>query len=407
MTRGCFALIGILLTGVALAQATVKLTFPSKTERYVVVAPDGLLDAMPDATIADSDTMEFPLPPKQEGMFIFVGDQNSGSMAKKSLAAVKKAGKWDVKPEDFVLQFALRFRVEVDGERAKSASILVKVGSWTKNLLIGDGANGEVELYAIPKGPLTASVTYQKEGKNHTLPPRDLKAAPNQGATQTVLFEGGDPNAKPPVTPDTLSGEEPPAKAGGKETTEAPELAAGYSPIQGLINFVIGLAIVGGIGYGLYRYFQANKEKVEQTLKNAGLPGAADPTDAAVANAPEPPKPLQPIVLDSSSPVQPDPVVGAAMVAKNPRLVSASGELFLISDGLSTVGRESADILLAGQSSVSRNHAKLERVGDSVMISDEGSTNGTFVNGAKVSQPTPLRMGDTVQFGSVQFRFEE
>ncbi len=368
MTRGCFALIGILLAGVALAQATVRLTFPSKQERYIVVAPDGLLDSMPDATIADSDVIEFPLPPKQEGMFIFVGDQNSGSMAKKSLADVKKAGKWELKSEDFALQFALRFRVEVDGQRAKSASILVKSGKWTKNLLIADGANGEVELYAIPKGPLTASVTYQKDGKSHTMPPRDLTAAPNQGDTQTVLFEGGDPTAKPPLTPDTVSGEESPTKTGEKEAVEAPAPAS-YSPLQGLINFVIGLAIVGGIGYGLYRYFQANKEKVEQTLKNVGLPGAADPTDAAVASAPDPPKPLQPIVLDPSAAVQPDPVAGAAIVAKNPRLVSSTGELFL--------------------------------------ISDDGSTNGTFVNGAKVSQPTELRMGDTVQFGSVQFRFEE
>jgi pSer/pThr/pTyr-binding forkhead associated (FHA) protein len=37
---------------------------------------------------------------------------------------------------------------------------------------------------------------------------------------------------------------------------------------------------------------------------------------------------------------------------------------------------------------------------------DHGSTNGTFVNGAKVSGEAFLRPGDEVQFGAIRFRYE-
>ena len=38
---------------------------------------------------------------------------------------------------------------------------------------------------------------------------------------------------------------------------------------------------------------------------------------------------------------------------------------------------------------------------------DIGSTNGTFINGTKVSAEMILSPGDSVQFGSVQYRYEE
>jgi len=39
-------------------------------------------------------------------------------------------------------------------------------------------------------------------------------------------------------------------------------------------------------------------------------------------------------------------------------------------------------------------------------LTDLGSTNGTFVNGISLKATTPLRPGDTVQFGDLRFRYE-
>ena len=40
------------------------------------------------------------------------------------------------------------------------------------------------------------------------------------------------------------------------------------------------------------------------------------------------------------------------------------------------------------------------------MVIDENSTNGTRINGHKINQgqPTPLRGGDNLAFGGVEFR---
>jgi pSer/pThr/pTyr-binding forkhead associated (FHA) protein len=49
------------------------------------------------------------------------------------------------------------------------------------------------------------------------------------------------------------------------------------------------------------------------------------------------------------------------------------------------IGRDdSADVTIPAQA-VSRNHAKLRRVGDGYEIEDMGSSNGTFVNSQKVT----------------------
>jgi pSer/pThr/pTyr-binding forkhead associated (FHA) protein len=44
--------------------------------------------------------------------------------------------------------------------------------------------------------------------------------------------------------------------------------------------------------------------------------------------------------------------------------------------------------------------------GSSIVVRDEGSTNGTFVNGLKVEAETELKPGDVLQCGSVRFRYE-
>jgi hypothetical protein len=75
------------------------------------------------------------------------------------------------------------------------------------------------------------------------------------------------------------------------------------------------------------------------------------------------------------------------------------GETFAIPEEV-TVGRGGGcGIVLADDTYVSTVHARLfQRSGDSY-VEDLGSTNGTYVNGKRVTTATRLRRGDRVQFG--------
>lgn len=77
------------------------------------------------------------------------------------------------------------------------------------------------------------------------------------------------------------------------------------------------------------------------------------------------------------------------------------------------LGRDGADIEIE-DSAVSRQHARLRPVGDTLQIEDLGSTNGTFVNGSKIDEPAIVRPGDfvnigqsTLEIGGVDWRLAE
>ena len=64
-----------------------------------------------------------------------------------------------------------------------------------------------------------------------------------------------------------------------------------------------------------------------------------------------------------------------------------------------TIGRDSTNMVAINDAQVSRRHARMELRGTAYVIQDLGSTNGTFVNGTRVSGMQVLNPGDTVAFG--------
>lgn len=80
-----------------------------------------------------------------------------------------------------------------------------------------------------------------------------------------------------------------------------------------------------------------------------------------------------------------------------------SGMLLLETNRL-VVGRDPAVDLPLVDSSVSRQHAAFIAESTGYRIQDLGSTNGTLVNGARVTDRS-LRSGDTIQIGSFIFKF--
>jgi hypothetical protein len=72
-----------------------------------------------------------------------------------------------------------------------------------------------------------------------------------------------------------------------------------------------------------------------------------------------------------------------------------------------TIGRaQNCDLVLA-EDSVSRYHARLDRHRDGWLLGDLGSTNGTMLNGWRVTAPVAVRAGDWVSFGRATFQVRD
>jgi serine phosphatase RsbU (regulator of sigma subunit) len=71
------------------------------------------------------------------------------------------------------------------------------------------------------------------------------------------------------------------------------------------------------------------------------------------------------------------------------------------------IGR-GADVNIAlTDASVSRRHAQLEFRNGAWTVQDIGSFNGTFLNGRRIAQPSPLANGDALRIGSVHCTFAD
>lgn len=83
----------------------------------------------------------------------------------------------------------------------------------------------------------------------------------------------------------------------------------------------------------------------------------------------------------------------------------AGRERYPLLDEFTILGRrETCDICLK-DSGVSRKHAVITRSGERYIISDQSSTNGTYVNGEKISRRV-LEPGDEIMLGNSVFTFK-
>ena len=63
------------------------------------------------------------------------------------------------------------------------------------------------------------------------------------------------------------------------------------------------------------------------------------------------------------------------------------------------LGRDLANDIPISDPEISRRHARFVMQGESILVEDLGSTNGTFLNGQRVSSPQQLRAGDVITLG--------
>lgn len=75
------------------------------------------------------------------------------------------------------------------------------------------------------------------------------------------------------------------------------------------------------------------------------------------------------------------------------------GKTFSIEQEENVLGRDLANDIAISDPEVSRRHARFMIREGSVFVEDLGSTNGTFLNGERISSPLQLRSGDVLTLG--------
>jgi pSer/pThr/pTyr-binding forkhead associated (FHA) protein len=108
---------------------------------------------------------------------------------------------------------------------------------------------------------------------------------------------------------------------------------------------------------------------------------------------------------ETPTPVQPTPAV-VPIASLLVRTGSLRGRRMPIRTPVVNVGRADFNDIVLAEPSVSTTHAKLQRREGLWVITDLGSTNGTYVEGEPVAGEIALAPGTTIRFGDVAVLFE-
>jgi pSer/pThr/pTyr-binding forkhead associated (FHA) protein len=159
-----------------------------------------------------------------------------------------------------------------------------------------------------------------------------------------------------------------------------------------------------GIVYALRSdlFGQRVRKLREETGSAGGSPFPQSPYSASAAAPPRSPQPnVQP------PPISTMPSRAKATTATARHLVITSGakagtEIPLGTEPL-TIGRSSESGLMIRDDYTSTHHARLLLWNDEWMIQDLDSTNGTFLDGKRVSVPTQVPLDTPIRIGATSF----
>ncbi len=421
-------IVAFVLSAVATAAlAQVQLVFPSAAERVAWVDLPSAA-AAPDSAQRSSE-VKIALSTGALGAesSVFVVESASGNLAIRPVTQIQKeGGTWKVSPNDFVRAHHVQFKLTHQGKPVAAAQVSVKHKLGLAEALVTPSDQGIANLYGIGLGPMQVTVKTKSEGKEPDIPTMTFEL--EKSRYQPVpLFEVAiapkvDVVTSESTSPSGETGTDSPGEeraTGGsaerpvaQRTEPAPDRG---NPFGQFLTLLVGLALGGALIYYLPKLVQKNHAQIDGALAKVGVQIPKDPDPAADDPLPATPQPSKPapqaqILLDQGQPTPNPAEPQAAVVAftGSPGLVSLTGGARLeIPEGRHVVTREpGAPLSLAGEASVSRSHAELYRDGSSLTVEDLGSTNGTYVNGQKVTGVTPLKAGDNVQFGTSTWRVE-
>jgi two-component system cell cycle response regulator len=82
-----------------------------------------------------------------------------------------------------------------------------------------------------------------------------------------------------------------------------------------------------------------------------------------------------------------------------------NGTLFDLVEMVTGIGRNADNGIALEFNGVSRYHFKLHASGETHILEDSGSKNGTYLNNKKVESNTPLAKGDIIKIGSIALKY--
>lgn len=389
---------------------------------------------------------------------VLVLDQKSGYSTMKEVP-VKAEGERSLTLAATDFNRVHRVRVQITGAGGKPIAsgtvTLAGAGATAETHVLDPSASGTVEFTDVPVGTARLAVTPGGGGSTT----KEVEISLPRGETVqtlslplpevTAVVEGAAPTTTPapngpagatataPAAPNAPVNAAAPSTSPVNAPAPAPQPlppapTGGSSPLTSLVGFLL----LAGIAYAVFTVARQRGWTLDKGLARLGIPPGPEPGTvaagpASLRPAPAPPPPVDPNVCPFCG-ERKDPVsgrcacsvdaapagagrLGASPFAappsggSGPRLVAMQGtymgQIFALGGEL-TIGRDPSNgIPLPTDTTVSRRHARLAPADGGYRVEDMGSSNGTFVNGARVTEAT-LRPGDEVSIGGTRFRFE-
>jgi hypothetical protein len=97
--------------------------------------------------------------------------------------------------------------------------------------------------------------------------------------------------------------------------------------------------------------------------------------------------------------------IGRLSVLESPEDEPPAGSTISLGP-INSIGRNVNNTIYVEDEFASTNHAMLTFRGRSWFIDDQGSTNGTYVNGHRIDRPVALSFGDEITVGRVRMRLD-
>jgi len=162
-----------------------------------------------------------------------------------------------------------------------------------------------------------------------------------------------------------------------------------------------GVVLFGGAAAVLVARRPPKKQMKFSPYKNATGQGQA-PQAQQPAQAQQPQAQRPQAYVPAPQPQAPRaPTRGLLIVVSGAR----AGERLDVGAQPLTIGKGPSTLQITDDPAVSTRHAEIALRGGAFVVTDLGSTNGTFVNNTRISAPTRLGDGDLLRFGNTQLKF--
>jgi hypothetical protein len=384
--------------------------------RLIPASGTGSAPAPLPAADAQSGIVALPLPAGMQaaGTTLEVQDADRGNIAEIPLSATAPA---EITEASFNRIQTVTVPVQSHGKGVIGVDVAMTTtdphAKFSQDLVLQPADQGVATFRNVPLGmPVTLTVKFganppQSETKTIT---RDHPADGYHWSAVQVDWPDVRTVAAPAVAPPTAPAAAPASQA---PAANAPQPESG----GGIFGNIVSLVLLGGICYGIWWLYTNNR--IKPMLDKLGV--TAEPAGAADTQAPSPfasskTTPLTPITEGTADPFG-GGIVGTATSysapSAGPRLVGSvgtyAGSIFPLGASSTEIGRDEANpVALPQDTHTSRRHALITAAGGQYQIVDNGSANGTYLNGVRIpaQNPQPLRSGDELQIGQTRFRFE-